>query len=85
MHHSAQVVTRGKCNGSTIVTSASRAQVVTRGKCNVNIWVARKVSTSGSINVSANESTTQVLPKDLLLLIGDGMCDIVNKPLYNQI
>ncbi len=28
-----------------------------------SIWVARKVGTLGSINVSANESTTQVLPK----------------------
>ncbi len=61
------------------------AQVVTRGKCNVSIWVARKVGTLGSINVGANESIVQVLPKGFLLLIGDGMCDVVNNALYNQI
>ncbi len=37
------------------------AQVVTRGKNNGRIWVTRKVSTFGSINVSANESTVQIL------------------------
>ncbi len=34
----------------------------------ISVWVARKVSTLASINVSANESTTQVLPKSYLLL-----------------
>ncbi len=60
------------------------AQLVTRWKYSVNIWVARKVDTLNSINVSANESTTPVLPKGYLLLIRDGMCDVANNALYNR-
>ncbi len=43
------------------------AQVVTGGKYNVNIWVARKVGTLGSINVSTNEKTMQIHTEGLFI------------------